>query len=468
MLTCFVPHGQNTNQRLWIPTTMTPVRPLTLDPLDALADQIRPTKVLSLIGTRPECVKMAPVVRALESHPDFESVLCLTAQHRDMLDQIVDLFELAPDYDLDIMRPGQSLTEVTTRVLDGLAPILEAEQPDWVIVQGDTTTAMAGSLSAFYHGIRVGHVEAGLRTWNKAHPFPEEVNRRMAGVLADVHFAPTDWAAANLAREGTSLDQVFVTGNTVIDALQQVAELPFDPSGTGLEDTPVGDKRIVLVTAHRRENHGVGMQQICEGLRTAAEAHPDVHFVCPVHLNPSVQVIYELLGDIPNVSLIPPLDYRPMVWLLQHCSLVVTDSGGLQEEAAGFGKPVLVLRETTERPEGVEAGTARLVGTHAGRLSYWISHLLDDEAAYARMSKAHNPYGTGDAARQVTDILHGAREVRPYSQRLESVAEDVVAETDVSHHLRRGLTGTAPTRRPHSTRSSDPPWVRDRVLALRA
>lgn len=415
-----------------------------------------PAKVLSLIGTRPEAIKMSPIVRALEAHPGFESKVCLTAQHRDILDQIVDLFGLNADYDLDIMRPGQSLTGVTAAVLEGLAPILESEAPDWVLVQGDTTTAMAGSLSAFYHGIRVGHVEAGLRTWNKSHPFPEEINRKVAGVLADVHFAPTAWAASNLAREGTALEKVFVTGNTVIDALQQVAELPFDPSGSALEDVPVGHKRLVLVTAHRRENFGDGMTAICAGVKEAAERHPDVHFVCPVHPNPNVQHIYGYLESVDNVSLMPPLDYRPMVWLLQNCALVVTDSGGLQEEAAGFGKPVLVLRETTERPEGVEAGTARLVGAHAGKLSYWISHLLNDESAYDRMSRAHSPYGSGDSASQIVDILSGSAATLSASWDLDDVAEDIDSETDV-----------APPRR-RITRRSDPPWVRDTVMALRA
>lgn len=424
----------------------------------------RPEKVLSLIGTRPEAIKMAPVIKALTRSDRFESRVCLTAQHRDMLDQIVDLFEIEADYDLDIMRPGQSLTEVTTRVLEGLAPIIEAEQPEWILVQGDTTTAMAGSLAAFYHGVKVGHVEAGLRTWNKAHPFPEEVNRRMAGVLADVHFAPTEWAAANLHTEGTPSDRIFVTGNTVIDALKAVAEMPFDPVGTLLEGLPVDDKRMVLVTAHRRENFGVGMRNVCAGLKAVAERRPDVHFVCPVHLNPNVQPIYDYLGDVPNVTLIPPLDYRPMVWLLEKCTLVVTDSGGLQEEASGFGKPVLVLRETTERPEGVKAGTAKLVGTHAGRLEYWVSHLLDDEAAYTRMSRAHNPYGSGDSAQQMVEILGGAPAMAPAADGLADVAEDLVAEADVPHHV--APHGTAPRR--HVTRRTDPPWVRERVLAQRA
>lgn len=437
------------------------MNPLTQVPqLAPLGKRRRPTRVLTLIGTRPECVKLAPVVRALERAPNFESKVVLTAQHRDMLDQIVELFDLHADYDLDIMSPGQSLTDVTTSVLEGLAPILEAEEPDWIIVQGDTTTAMAGSLSAFYHGIRVGHVEAGLRTWNKSHPFPEEINRRMAGVLADLHFAPTAWAADNLSREGTPSEQVFVTGNTVIDALQDVSTIPFDPAGTALEGIPVAEKRTVLVTAHRRENFGAGIEQICEGVRGAAEEHPDVHFVCPIHLNPSVQVMYAHLDDLPNVSLIPPLDYQPMVWLLQHCELVVTDSGGLQEEAAGFGKPVLVLRETTERPEGVEAGTARLVGTHAGRLRYWISHLLDDEEAYGRMSRAHSPYGEGDSADQVLEIIAAAESAQVESLRSEDAASDEVLEADVPHH--------AEYAGPRITRRSDPPWIRERVLAQRA
>lgn len=406
---------------------------------------------------------MAPIVKELERRPEFESKLCLTAQHRDMLDQIVDLFELEADYDLDIMRPGQSLTEVTTRVLEGLAPIIEAEAPDWVLVQGDTTTAMAGSLSAFYHGIRVGHVEAGLRTWNKAHPFPEEVNRKVAGVLADVHFAPTAWAASNLAAEDVPLEQIFVTGNSVIDALKEVAEMPFDPAGTPLESVPVGTQRVVLVTTHRRENHGVGMEEICAGLKATALGHPDVHFVCPVHLNPNVQVMYRYLDDLANVTLTPPLDYRPMVWLLDNCTLVVTDSGGLQEEASGFGKPVLVLRETTERPEGVEAGTARLVGTHSGRLEYWLSHLLSDSGAYARMSRAHSPYGDGDSAQQIVEVLNGSASERAISHGLEEIAKDLVWDSDVSHQPRP----SSGTRFQRKTRRSDPPWERERILTLR-
>ena len=436
---------------------MNPLR--SLPPEHRPEDEAPPTRVLSLIGTRPEAIKMAPVIRELERRPDFESCVCLTAQHRDMVDQIVALFGIDVAYDLDVMRPGQSLTEVTTRVLEGLAPIFEERQPDWVLVQGDTTTAMAGSLSAFYHGIRVGHVEAGLRTWNKAHPFPEEVNRKVAGVVADLHFAPTEWAASNLAAEATPREQVFVTGNTVIDALQQVAEIPFDPTGTQLEGVPVDDRRVVLVTAHRRENFGEGIDQIGKGLRRAAEQAEDVHFVCPVHLNPEAQRLRELLADLPNVTLCAPLEYQPMAWLLKRCSLVVTDSGGLQEEATGFGKPVLVLRETTERPEGVQAGTARLVGANAGRLCYWICHLLDDEAAYERMAEAHSPYGEGDTARQIVEILSGSEAVLPVSEDLEEQAEDKVAERD---------TDAQNGHRGDRTRESDPPGIRETVLRKRA
>lgn len=442
---------------------MTPLRSIPIRASDA-HDPEKAVKVLSLIGTRPEAIKMAPIVRELERRPEFNSKLCLTAQHRDMLDQIVDLFALEADYDLNIMRPGQSLTEVTTRVLEGLAPIIELEAPDWILVQGDTTTAMAGSLSAFYHGVRVGHVEAGLRTWNKAHPFPEEVNRRMAGVLADVHFAPTARAASNLVAEDVPLEQIFITGNSVIDALKAVAKMPFDPDGTPLQDVPVDTQRVVLVTTHRRENFGAGMEEICAGLKAAALAHPDVHFVCPVHLNPNVQILHRYLDNVENVTLTPPLDYRPMVWLLEKCAMVVTDSGGLQEEAAGFGKPVLVLRETTERPEGVEAGTAKLVGTRSGRLQYWISHLLSDDAASARMSRAHSPYGDGDSAQQIVSILNGSEAASAVSNGPEAIAEDLVWDSDVPHAVRRSL-GSQFQRK---TRRSDLPWQRDRILALRA
>lgn len=364
-------------------------------------------KILSVFGTRPEAIKMMPVVRELIRRPEhFTSRICVTAQHRQMLDQVLDLFHIVPHYDLDIMRPGQSLNGVTAAVLQGLHPILEAERPDWVLMQGDTTTAMATSLAAFQAGLRIGHVEAGLRTYDKYRPFPEEMNRRITSTLADLHFAPTKWAADNLRREGVSAEHIAVTGNTVIDALQRVAAMPFDPTGTPLAGLPFRSKRLITVTAHRRENFGRGMEDICAGLRTVAERHGDVHIVWPVHPNPHVrEPAYRYLGDVPNVTLLPPLDYHPLVWLLTQSYFVITDSGGLQEEAPGLGKPVLVLRETTERPEGVAAGTVRLVGTDREQLVIWTTRLLDDEHTYSDMARAVNPYGTGDAAVHIADAL---------------------------------------------------------------
>ncbi len=298
---------------------------------------------------------MAPVVKALEARPDWiESRVCVTAQHREMLDQVLELFDMIPDYDLDIMGEDQSLAQVTASVFAGLDPVLTAERPDWVLVQGDTTTVMAAGLLAFYHRIKVGHVEAGLRTHDKHRPFPEEINRRVAGVVADLHFAPTAWARDNLLREGVAPEAVCVTGNPVIDALLMVADRPYDPGTGPLAGLP-WERRIVLVTAHRRENFGRPLEEICAALIEIARRYPDdVHIVYPVHLNPNVQgPVYRLLGGVPNVTLLPPLDYLPLVHLMKRCTLVLTDSGGIQEEAPGLGKPVLVLREVTERPEGV-------------------------------------------------------------------------------------------------------------------
>jgi UDP-N-acetylglucosamine 2-epimerase (non-hydrolysing) len=364
--------------------------------------------VLSVFGTRPEAIKMAPVVRELAAHPDaFRSVVCVTGQHREMLDQVLSLFEIVPDYDLAVMTPGQTLAGVTTAVLTGLDRVLEEVRPDWVLVQGDTTTAMAASLGAFYRRIPVGHVEAGLRTDDKWQPFPEEINRRITGVIADLHFAPTAWSAGNLRREGVPEKRIVVTGNTVIDAIQWAAQLPFDPAGTPLADLPLGEKRLIVVTAHRRENFGQGIAEICAALRELA-ARDDVHIVYPVHLNPNVwEPVHAALGGVPNVTLLPPLEYRPLVWLLQQCHFVISDSGGIQEEAPGLGKPVLVLRETTERPEGVEAGTVRLVGACRERIVEWATRLLDDSIAYEQMARATNPYGDGRSAEALISILCG-------------------------------------------------------------
>lgn len=364
---------------------------------------------------------MIPVVQALtRRHDAFVVKTCVTAQHREMLDQVLDLFGITPDYDLNVMQAGQTLTELAATIIRGLTPVLEAEKPDWVLVQGDTTTTMAASLTAFYLRIPVGHVEAGLRTYNKQHPFPEEGNRRITGVLADIHFAPTQQAAEHLLAEGVLPETVVVTGNTVIDALYAVASLPYDPAGTPLADVPFDSRRIIAVTAHRRENFGYPMEEICIALRSIADRHPDVHLVWPVHLNPNVRKpVYRFLGDLPNVTLLSPLEYQPLVWLLKQCSFVITDSGGLQEEAPGLGKPVLVLRETTERPEGVTAGTVRLVGPNRAELLTWATRLLSDDEAYKTMAHAVNPYGTGHASEHIARVLAG---LLPLPHDVENIA----------------------------------------------
>lgn len=364
-------------------------------------------KVLSVFGTRPEAIKMAPVVQELQRHADrIISRVCVTAQHRQMLDQVLDLFGIAPDYDLDIMQESQSPTQVAAAVLSKLEPILQTERPDWVLVQGDTTTVAAASMAAFYAQARVGHVEAGLRTLDKHQPFPEEINRRVAGVVADLHFAPTAWARDNLLREQVPPETVHVTGNPVIDALRSVADRLYDPTGGPLKDVP-WEQRLILVTAHRRENLGEPLEQICRALRDMARMYAgDLHIVYPVHLNPNVQEpVYRILGNVPGVTLTDPLDYLPLVYLMKRCFMVLTDSGGIQEEAPGLGKPVLVLRNKTERPEGVEAGAVQLVGPHYEPIVTWTRRLLDDPAAYQHMAHAVNPYGDGHAAERIVRAL---------------------------------------------------------------
>jgi UDP-N-acetylglucosamine 2-epimerase (non-hydrolysing) len=364
-------------------------------------------KILAIFGTRPEAIKMAPVVKALKAHADrVEARVCVTAQHRHMLDQVLELFEIQPDYDLDIMTENQSLAQVTASVFTGLDPVLVGEAPDWVLVQGDTTTVMAASLAAFYRRVKVGHVEAGLRTRDKYHPFPEEINRRVAGVVADLHFAPTTWARDNLLGEGVPPEAIHVTGNPVIDALLSVAGRPYDPETGPLAGLP-WEKRIILVTAHRRENFGRPLEDICAALLDIARRYAnDVHIAYPVHLNPNIHdPVHRLLGGVPNISLLSPLDYLPLVYLMQRCYLVLTDSGGIQEEAPGLGVPVLVLREKTERPEGIEAGTVRLVGSRTERIVAETIRLLDDPAAYQHMAQAVNPYGDGHAADYIVEAL---------------------------------------------------------------
>jgi len=350
---------------------------------------------------------MAPVIKELERFPDkITSRVCVTAQHREMLDQVLELFDIEPDYDLNLMRPGQTLTSLTSKVLTELEPVFREEAPDWVLLQGDTTTVMAASIAAFYSRVKIGHVEAGLRTFDKQSPFPEEINRKIAGAIADLHFAPTEGARSNLLREGIDKNTIHVTGNPVIDALHMASQLEYDIATGPLANIPF-DKRIILVTSHRRENFGRPLEQICEAIKEIAIQYSgDVHFVFAVHMNPNVKApVYRILADVPNVSLLPPLDYLPLVQLLKRCSIVLTDSGGIQEEAPSFGKPVLVLRDTTERPEAVEAGTVKLVGTNTDQVASWMRNLLDNPTAYVEMAKAINPYGDGLAARRIVNHL---------------------------------------------------------------
>jgi UDP-N-acetylglucosamine 2-epimerase (non-hydrolysing) len=376
-------------------------------------------RVLSVFGTRPEAVKMAPVVRELKRTPGIEARVCVTAQHRQMLDQVLDLFDLHPDVDLDLMRDDQSLAELSAAIFTRLDPVLEKLKPDWVLVQGDTTTVAVTSLLAYYRRIRVGHVEAGLRTHDKWQPFPEEINRRVAGVVADLHFAPTEWARRNLLAEGVPQRAIAVTGNPVIDALQTVAGQPEPLAVTRLllelGVTP-GGKRLILVTAHRRENFGAPLEQVCAALQDLA-GRGDVELVYPVHLNPNVQEpVRRLLGNVAHVTLLPPQDYLPLVHLMKRATLVLTDSGGIQEEAPAFGVPVLVLRQVTERPEGVEAGVLKLVGTDRQLIVTQAGRLLDDPVVYAGMAHAANPFGDGHASGKIVRSLldfqqHGINEV---------------------------------------------------------
>ena len=376
-------------------------------------------KILSVFGTRPEAIKMAPIVRLLKQTEGIETRVCVTAQHRQMLDQALELFSIKPEYDLDLMREGQSLAQLSAGIFTHLDPVLEEFKPDWILAVGDTTTVINTSLLAFYRKIRFGHVEAGLRTHNKWHPFPEEINRRIATVTADVHFAPTEWSKQNLLREGVEPETIFVTGNSVIDALKFVAgqdepkeiiELLKRLEIRGLEireqeTRRLETKRLILVTAHRRENFGEPMENICNALRQLA-SREDVEIVYPVHLNPNVQEpVNRILKGVKRITLLPPLDYLPLAHLMKHASLILTDSGGIQEEAPTFGIPVLVMRETTERPEGVEAGVLKLTGAETGRIVEEATRLLDDPAAYARMARAVNPYGDGHAAERIVEAL---------------------------------------------------------------
>jgi len=363
--------------------------------------------ILSVFGTRPEAIKMAPVVKALTQQAGVISRVCVTAQHREMLDQVLEIFSIRPDHDLNIMQERQTLSGVTSSALLGVERVIKEEQPDWVLVQGDTTTVLSASLAAYYQRVKVGHVEAGLRTGDKFHPYPEEINRRLSDVMADLHFAPTETARQNLLREGIDPRGIVVTGNTVIDALLDVVKQVRHSGDNPWRSPELDSKRIIAVTAHRRENFGEPLQHICDALLEIASAHKDdVHIIYPVHRNPNVQdVVYPRLGKTPNISLVDPVDYRSMVALLDRCYLVLTDSGGLQEEAPSLGKPVLVLRETTERPEAVEAGTVKIVGTDTRRIVAEASALLDDEQSYLRMARAINPYGDGKASGRIVQAI---------------------------------------------------------------
>jgi UDP-N-acetylglucosamine 2-epimerase (non-hydrolysing) len=375
--------------------------------LDALTAK---KKILTVFGTRPEAIKMAPVIRALLDDGRAECVTCVTGQHRQMLDPVLELFDIRPDYDLDIMVQAQTLAHVTCAVLEKLDTILVQERPDWVVVQGDTTSAMAAALAAFYRRIPVAHVEAGLRTNDAFNPYPEEVNRRYIDCVASAHFAATKQNEEALLREGVSPSSIMTTGNTVIDALLYIANRPFTLEGSLLAGLPFGEKRIVLVTAHRRENWGAPLREICAALREIAVRHSDVHIVYPVHLNPSIQgPVHELLGKVANISLLPPLDYLTFVQLAKRSYMVLTDSGGVQEEMPSLGKPVLVMRQVTERTEALQAGTAALVGTSAEAIVAGATELIENTERYREMTSSKNPYGDGLAAHRIAErLLNGA------------------------------------------------------------
>lgn len=367
-------------------------------------------KILTVFGTRPEAIKMAPVVKALAADGAFDAKVCVTAQHRQMLDQVLDIFDIRPDFDLNLMKPGQDLSDITSNVLLGMRDVYRQWLPDMILVHGDTTTTLAASLSAYYAKVKVGHVEAGLRTHNKHSPWPEEMNRHLTGALADLHFAPTELARTHLLREGVAAQTIHVTGNTVIDALLSVAQRVRTDAALKARFAARFDfidpaKRLILVTGHRRENFGQGFENICQALAQLAQ-RADVQIVYPVHLNPNVQEpVRRILGGVANVQLIEPQDYLPFVYLMDRSTLLITDSGGVQEEAPSLGKPVLVMRDTTERPEAVDAGTVKLVGTDPTAIVKEANYLLDNPAAYEAMARAHNPYGDGKAADRITRCL---------------------------------------------------------------
>ena len=367
------------------------------------------TKVLIVFGTRPEAIKMVPLVKAFQKHPNqFDTKVCVTAQHREMLDQVLSFFEITPHYDLDLMKPGQNLYGLTADIITNLKPVLEDFQPDYVFVHGDTTTTMAGSIASFYSGAKVCHVEAGLRTHNKLSPFPEEINRQIAGRVCDYHFAPTDTSKQNLLQENIKESTILVTGNTVIDALlESIKRVKKKPSFHIQElSKTLKDKEMILVTGHRRENHGDGFVRICEALKMIAQDCPNRLIVYPVHLNPQVQEpVKRILKDVDNVILIDPLAYPDFIWMMNRAKIIITDSGGVQEEAPSLGKPVLVMRDTTERPEAVDAGTVILVGTDKEKIVKEALDLLNNEERFDAMSTLHNPYGDGNASERIVDYI---------------------------------------------------------------
>lgn len=370
-------------------------------------------KILSVFGTRPEAIKMAPLIKELQGDSYFESKVAVTAQHREMLDQVLDLFEITPDYDLNLMKAGQTLPEITSRILLELTQVLQDFMPDIVLVHGDTATTFAATLAAYYEQIPVGHVEAGLRTGNIYSPWPEEGNRKLTGSLAKYHFAPTENSKSNLVKENYPLESIQVTGNTVIDALlmiKQQIESDVDLNNILASQFPMLDKtkKLILVTGHRRESFGGGFERICEALAQTAKNHPNCQILYPVHLNPNVQEpVNRMLVGVDNIHLIEPQQYLPFVFLMNQAHIILTDSGGIQEEAPSLGKPVLVMRDTTERPEAVKAGTVKLVGTNVIRITSALNELLEDERAYEEMSRAHNPYGDGYASKKITAFIKG-------------------------------------------------------------
>ena len=366
-------------------------------------------KILLIFGTRPEAIKMAPLVKEFQKHPDvFETKVCVTAQHREMLDQVLDFFNISPDYDLDLMKPNQNLYSLTADIITSLKPILEEFKPDYVFVHGDTTTTMAASLAAFYSGAKVCHVEAGLRTNNKLSPFPEEINRQITGRICDYHFAPTETSKENLLKENISEDSILVTGNTVIDALIKSVEKVNENPSQLIQDLSkqIGNQEVVLVTGHRRENHGGGFERICKALKRIAKDDTNRLIIYPVHLNPKVQEpVNRILSGVNNVILIDPLAYQDFIWLMNRSKIIITDSGGVQEEAPSLGKPVLVMRDTTERPEAVEAGTVLLVGTNEELIVSKTLDLLNNTENFEKMSKLHNPYGDGRASKRIVNFI---------------------------------------------------------------